>query len=335
MANWYSSLGEKSDVIVTSRIRLARNIAGMPFPSRMTQSQREEMKQRVKEVVLSINAPFAKNLRYIDMQDVPEREVYAMVERHVISPAFANNKSGRGIIISEDEKVSVMIGEEDHLRIQVLSAGLDLKNAYDIAERLDTLLCEKLHFAFDSRLGYLTECPTNIGTGLRASVMLHLPMLDFSGAVRELSESVSKIGFIVRGLYGEGSSSKANLYQLSNQITLGISENDALNNLEAIALQFTAKELEARENADKTRLEDNIFRSFGILKNARLLNSEEMMELISLIKLGVGMGILDIDPIIPVKILIEGQPNMLMRRFGDANAQDRDKNRAKLVRELL
>ncbi|MBQ6815778.1 MAG: protein arginine kinase [Clostridia bacterium] len=335
MANWYNEIGPESDIIVTSRIRLARNITGFPFPSKMSEQQRAEMTQKVKKALLEINAPFAKNLRYIDMGDVPEREVYAMVERHIISPEFAGSNSTRGIIISEDESVSVMIGEEDHLRIQVLKTGLNLKEAYDIAERLDTLLCQKLGFAYNSELGFLTECPTNIGTGLRASVMMHLPMLDYSSAVRELTESVNKIGFTMRGLYGEGSNAGANLYQLSNQITLGITEQDALDNLEAIAKQFIAKELEAREKTDKQLLEDEIFRAFGILKNARLLSSKEMLRHLSLIKLGVSMGIINIDASLPIKLLVEGQPNMLMRAFGELDSRERDIKRASFIREAL
>lgn len=335
MANWYSTVGPESEVIVSSRVRLARNIEGFPFCSRLTAEQRKEINARVKQALMGINAPFAKNLKYIEMDNVPEAEAYAMVERHIISPAFAQNREGRAIIISDDESVSVMIGEEDHLRIQVLAAGLDIKSVYDTAERLDTLLCEKLHFAFHSELGYLTECPTNIGTGLRASVMLHLPLLDSIGAVGSLADAVSKIGFTVRGMYGEGSSSKAGLYQLSNQITLGITEADALNNLQNVAMQLVARELSERDNTDKAVLEDNIFRAFGILKNARILNSAEMMEMVSLIKLGADMGILNIDPTVPTRILVECQPNMLIAKAGAVDPAERDRVRAETVRNLL
>lgn len=335
MANWYSAIGPEQDVIVSSRVRLARNIAGMPFCSKLTDTQRNEINQRVKSALAEINTPFVKNLKYIEMDNVPESEIMAMVERHIISPNFANNFSGRAIIISEDESVSVMIGEEDHLRIQVLCAGLDIKKAYDIAERLDTLLCEKLHFAYHNELGYLTECPTNIGTGLRASVMLHLPMLSLSGKVGRLADAVSKIGFTVRGLYGEGSGAGADLHQLSNQITLGLSEKDALDNLQNVAMQFVAQELNERENADRAHLEDNIFRALGILKNARILSSKEMMELVSMIKLGIGMGIIDIEKTLPMKILVECQPNTLIAKSGVTDPDERDRLRAEIIRNLL
>ena len=335
MAKWYLESGNESDVIVSSRVRLARNIQGFPFCKRLTAQQIAEINSRVKKALGEINDPTVRDLKYIEMKNVPEAEIYAMVERHIISPAFAGNCEGRAILLSSDESVSVMICEEDHLRIQVLRAGLNLKKAYTLAERLDTLLCEKLHFAYHTELGYLTECPTNIGTGLRASLMLHRPLLSASGAMAGLSDAVNKIGFTVRGLYGEGSSSKAALYQLSNQITLGITENDAINNLENVAHQFVSRELAERESADRVQLEDNIFRSLGILKNARLLSSEEMMELTSMIKLGASMGIIDIEKTIPMKILIECQPNMLISVSGANNANERDKLRAETVRKIL
>ncbi len=335
MAKWYLENRNDSDVIVSSRVRLARNIKGFPFCRKLKAEQIAEINSRVKKALSEIREPTISDLKYIEMNNVPEAEIYAMVERHIISPAFAQNYQGRAILLSPDESVSVMICEEDHLRIQVLLAGLKLKEAYSMAERIDTLLCEKLHFAFHSELGYLTECPTNIGTGLRASVMLHLPLLAASGAMPDLFDAVNKIGFTVRGLYGEGSSSKAHLYQLSNQITLGITENDAINNLENVALQFVSRENTDRLSADREKLEDNIFRSFGILKNARLLNSEEMMELTSMIKLGVSMGIIDIEKNIPIKILIECQPNMLISAFGANGAHERDKLRAEKVRKML
>ncbi len=335
MAKWYMENAQNNDIIVSSRVRLARNIEGFPFCSRLTSEDIEKINALVKNAVSEITEPLARDLKYIEMKNVPSAEIFAMVERHIISPTFAENYQDKAILLSSDESVSVMICEEDHLRIQVLSSGLGLEEAYNKAERLDTLLCEKLHFAYHKTLGYLTECPTNIGTGLRASVMLHLPLLAANGVISSLASSVGKIGFTVRGLYGEGSTASGSLYQLSNQITLGITETDAINNLISVANQFVSREENERNNADKERLEDNIFRSFGILKNARILSSNEMMELTSLIKLGVSMGILNIEKNIPVRILVEAQPNMLISKYGVNNAADRDKLRAKIVRELL
>ena len=334
MAKWYLEPSD-SDIIVSSRVRLARNIEGYEFCRGLTAQKCDEINNKVKKAASEINEPIVRDLKYIELNNVPEAEIYAMVERHIISPAFAENYKGKAMLLSSDESISVMICEEDHLRIQVLKAGLNVRSAYDIAERIDTLLCERLHFSFHKELGYLTECPTNLGTGLRASVMLHLPLLSASGAMTGFSDAVSKIGFTIRGLYGEGSTSKAALYQLSNQITLGITENDAINNLENVAAQFVSRENEERENTDREKLEDNIFRSLGILKSARLLQSAEMMELVSLIKLGSSMGIIDIEKTLPLKILTECQPNMLMAAFGVTSPKERDKLRAERVRKLL
>lgn len=334
MSSWYTQC-DNNDVIITSRIRLARNLSGVPFGSRLTAEQKKQINERVREAICDSNTPYAKTLKYIDMNDVPENECYAMMERHIISPEFAQNKENKAILISDDESICVMIGEEDHIRIQVLHSGLDLHKAYDIAERIDTFLGEKLNFAFSERLGYLTECPTNLGTGLRASVMLHLPLLESTREISAIADSVSKIGFTVRGIYGESSESQASLYQLSNQITLGISEKDALKNLEAITTQIIDKELSLRETARGVALEDKVCRAYGILKNARIISSKEMMNLVSMIKLGVGMGIINIDNTLPMRILIECQPNMLMRKYGSLDAHERDVKRAQTIRTLL
>lgn len=334
MSSWYKNSGPGDSIAVSSRIRLARNLKGLPFPSRMTAGQRIELNNRVKEAILGSNTPFAKTLKYIDMRDVPETQKYAMVERHIISPEFANKTEPTAIILSGDESISIMIGEEDHIRIQVILAGLQLNEAYDIAERIDTLLYDSLHFAFDSKLGFLTECPTNLGTGLRASVMLHLPALEWNGEIEGLGSSIGKIGFTVRGMYGEGSKSIASLYQVSNQITLGLSENNALDNLKIITTQLIDKEVESRNNLNRLNLEDVCFRALGTLQNARILQSNEMMSLLSSVKLGVSMGILDIEAS-PLKILVEAQPFMLMQKYGILEPKDRDIYRANMVREYL
>ena len=334
MSNWYSENNKNADIVVSTRIRLARNLIGLPFPSRMTETQLHELKQRVKSAISESNTPFSKELKFIDMADVPEMEVNAMVERHVISPEFAQSKKERAIILSDDESISIMIGEEDHIRIQVIKGGLCLEEAYDIAERLDSLLYTKLHFAFDSELGFLTECPTNLGTGLRASVMLHLPMCESEGEISLLSETVAKIGFTVRGMYGEGSKSKASLYQISNQITLGISEKNAIDNLKIITTQLIEKEKNLRNKFSRIKIEDITFRALGILSNSRILNTAEMMNLLSRIKLGVSMGILK-EKINPIKLLVEGQPYMLMKKFGDMSPEERDICRATYIRENL
>lgn len=334
MSSWYAEKAPRDDIVVSTRIRLARNLSGIPFPARMTAEQRKELNLKVKKAITESNTPFAKSLKYIDMSDVPSIEVKAMVERHIISPEFANSNAERAIILSGDESISIMIGEEDHIRIQVIMGGLQLEKAYETAEALDTLLYNSLHFAFDRNLGFLTECPTNLGTGLRASVMLHLPILESSGEISQISDSVGKIGFTVRGMYGEGSKPAASMYQVSNQITLGISEKNALDNLKIITEQLIEKERAGRESLNRIKLEDTCMRALGVLQKCRVLSSEEMMNLLSRIKLGLSMGIIKTDAM-PIKLLIEGQPYMLMKKYGQLEPEERDIYRANRMREAL
>ena len=334
MSSWYTTHAPEDDIAVSTRIRLARNLSGLPFPARMTPEQRRELNLKVKNAVLQSNTPFAKSLKYIDMADVPQTEIAAIVERHIISPEFAEENADRAIIISADESISIMIGEEDHVRIQVILGGLQLEKAYDTAEQLDSLLYNELHFAFDRSLGFLTECPTNLGTGLRASVMLHLPVTESNGEISSIAETVGKIGFTVRGMYGEGTKASASMYQVSNQITLGISEKNAIDNLKIITAQLIDKERKARNGLNKIKLEDMCFRALGTLQNSRILSSKEMMDLLSRIKLGISMGIIKTD-ILPIKLFIEGQPNMLMKKYGQLEPEERDIYRAAFMRDAL
>lgn len=334
MSSWYTTHAPEDDIAVSTRIRLARNLSGLPFPARMTPEQRRELNLKVKNAVMQSNTPFAKSLKYIDMADVPQTEIAAMVERHIISPEFAEENADRAIIISADESISIMIGEEDHVRIQVILGGLQLEKAYDTAEQLDSLLYNELHFAFDRSLGFLTECPTNLGTGLRASVMLHLPVTESNGEISSIAETVGKIGFTVRGMYGEGTKASASMYQVSNQITLGISEKNAIDNLKIITAQLIDKERKARNGLNKIKLEDMCFRALGTLQNSRILSSKEMMDLLSRIKLGISMGIIKTD-VLPIKLFIEGQPNMLMKKYGQLEPEERDIYRAAFIRDAL
>lgn len=334
MSNWYQNEAVNSDIAVSSRIRIARNLKGIPFPSKMSLEQNKELNKKVKSAITNSNSSLAKSLKYIEMRDIPENQRFAMVERHIISPEFATKGLDGAIILSSDESISIMVGEEDHIRIQVILGGLNIDAAYNIADEIDTLLYNSLDFAFDSKLGFLTECPTNLGTGLRASVMLHLPALETSGEMESLSQSISKIGFTVRGMYGEGTKSLASLYQISNQITLGLSEKNALDNLKIITAQLIEKEKEIRNGYNKLKIEDLCFRALGLLQNSRILSSEEAMNLLSSVKLGKSMGILDIEQS-PIKLLIESQPFMLMQKFGIMEADERDICRANMIRETL
>ena len=332
---WYKEDNAQKGITVSSRIRLARNLSDLPFSSRMSQNDMSVLKERVKSALKEIEESGGIALKYIESDDIPEQELAAMVERHIISPDFARNHRCRAVAISEDESISIMIGEEDHLRIQVIVSGDDIDKAYDLADRVDTALNERLGFAYHNTLGYLTECPTNIGTGLRASVMLHLPVCESRGEINSIADAAGKIGLTVRGMYGEGSTAKASLYQVSNQITLGISEQNAIENLKAIASQIVEREKHERTVLLPLKLEDTVFRALGTLKYARLLDSEEFMNLISMIKLGIDEGIIEDKGIKPIELLIDAQPYMLRKKFSANSPEERDEVRAKMIRELL
>ncbi len=335
MSVWFKETDKLNEIAISSRIRLARNIADLPFPGRMNDEMFSKLKSRVKTAIDDISETGGLKLKFLEMDDIPENEVGAMVERHVISPDFAKKHSNRAIAISSDESVSIMIGEEDHIRIQVIKSGQSLDEAYKLADKLDSQLNERLGFAYDPEFGFLTECPTNIGTGLRASVMLHLPLCESRGQMSVITDAAGKIGLTVRGMYGEGSKSAAALYQISNQITLGINEKNAIENLKIITEQIIGREAQERQNIDRTELEDLVFRALGTLKYARFLSSEEFMKLISLIKLGVSEGIIEKELVNPIELLVEAQPFMLMKRYSVTNARERDEARASMVRKLL
>lgn len=331
--SWYNQSGPNMDVVTSTRIRLARNINGLPFPKNMNESDRKKLNDTVKKALN--NCDLRNELTFIDMDCVPENERYSMVERHIISYEFAKNYKGRAVLLSKDETVCVMIGEEDHIRIQVILPGLDLEKAYALAEKIDNELISQLDIAFSKDLGFLTECLTNVGTGLRASVMLHLPIIEKQGEISSVSNAVGKFGFTIRGMYGEGSKATASLYQISNQVTLGISEGTALERLKAIAENLIQRERAYRNELDKTAVEDAAFRALAILKNARILSSNEMMMLLSNLNIGLGLGIIKGSSSLPFNIFISAQPAMLMRKSGNMTAHDRDCLRAEYVREML
>ncbi len=336
MNKWYLSAGSEADTVVSTRIRLARNLAGIPFPSHMTDDQLAQVNQTVRDALFS-DKEASQRFKYIEMETLPDITAMSMVERHIISPNFAENRRGKVLLLSSDESVSIMLCEEDHIRIQVMRAGLALDEAYAEADRIDDLLGQHLKYAFNERLGYLTECPTNLGTGLRASLMLHLPALEASGAVNRLAATVSKIGLTVRGTYGEGSKASASMYQISNQVTLGISERAAVDNLKSIASQAIAQERGLRSSLDPDAIEDAAWRALGTLKFARSISSEEFMGLISKVRLGISMGIItDVSLSTAEELIISAGAASIQAAKGEPlEAAERDKLRADLARERL
>lgn len=334
MSKWYIGAGEQSDIVVSTRIRLARNIAEFPFPNKLNTKSRTELNNMIKEA-LEDNNKFG--LDYKEMKTLARFEAASMAERHIISPEFASDADGRALMISPDEDISIMLCEEDHIRVQVMKSGFGLDEAYAVADKIDNILGEKFNFAFDERIGYLTQCPTNLGTGMRASVMLHLPALTISGQIHKLINTISKLGLTFRGAYGEGTNATGDMYQLSNQITLGISEEFAIKNLKAITLQLCAQERAVREELLRDPVnEDRIFRAYGILKWARLLTTKELMENLSLVRLGSVSGKLNVSLETVNELMVSMQPATINARAGQRlEPQERDTIRATEVRKML
>ena len=331
---WYLGTGEQSDIVVSTRIRLARNINEYPFPNKLNTKSQTELNNIIKETLERDNR---YDLRFVEMKTLARFEAASMAERHIISPEFASDLDGRAFMISKDEDICVMLNEEDHIRLQVMKSGFALDEAYAIADEIDDIIGSKLDYAFDERIGYLTQCPTNLGTGMRASVMLHLPALTMNGQIHKLINTTSKLGLTFRGAFGEGTKAVGDMYQISNQITLGISEEFAIKNLKAITLQLCASERAAREELLRTiDTEDAIFRAYGTLKWARLLSAEELMENLSLVRLGSVSGKIDVPIETINELMISMQPASINARAGQILLpQERDIVRATEVRNKM
>lgn len=327
---WWMEHGPKGDVVLSSRIRLARNVRGIPFPQQQKNEAVKELESRIRKAL--------PELQWCSLEGLSKADCLSLVERHLISPEFANKQGPRGCLISEDDSVGIMLQEEDHIRIQCIAPGFQLKEAYGRANALDDRLEEVLEYAFDERLGYLTACPSNVGTGLRASVMLHLPALCQSGRMAETVRAMGKLGIAVRGLYGEGSEAIGDMVQISNQVTLGLTEEEAIQNVEKMTEMLVEQELNLRREwaeKDISSLADRLWRSYGVLKYAQLLSSKEMMKLFSDLRLGIYLGILpQVKPETLNRLEVELQTGGILQKFGaDLSPQKRDFQRAKLVRE--
>ncbi len=334
MNKWYIEKGDQGDVVLSTRIRLARNLDEYPFPCRLDIDGKNKVNALIKSVLFENDA---NNFSYIEMKDLTRQQAVSLAERHLISPEFAAKKDGSAFVLSADEGVSIMLCEEDHIRLQVMKAGLALEEAYDIADKIDTVIDSKLKYAFDERIGYLTQCPTNLGTAMRASVMLHLPALTRCGQISRLANTVSKLGLTIRGAFGEGTQPGGDIYQISNQITLGITEETAIANLKSIVLQLVAQERAAAAETVKNPVEeDKIYRALGVLQNARLLSTDEFMELISTVRLGAARGIFDISIEKINELIVSMQPaTVSVTHAGADTPSQRDAVRAAAVREAL
>jgi protein arginine kinase len=327
-----------SSVVISTRIRLARNLKDFPFPCRLSEQGSQKVIEKVKNALKNSNSPIASEFSFIKMDALTPQQSVSLVEKRLVSPEFISNTNGRALLLSKDEKLSIMINEEDHIRLQVITDGLSLEQAYDTADKLDTLLDENLDFAFDEKLGYLTQCPTNLGTGMRASVMLHLPALERSRAISRIAGNLSKLGLTIRGAYGEGTEPKGSLYQLSNQVTLGISEKAAIENLKNITEQLIAQESQARERlCSSIEIRDAVSRSLGLLKTALVMTHEEALKLLSNVRLGIVSGqIENISTETIDKLMIAVEPATLtVNSKRNLSANERDTERAEMLRKAF
>ena len=327
-----------NDVVISTRVRLARNLKDYPFPCRLSTQDKEKIIEKVKSAIENSNSPISKDFSFIRMSELTPQQGVSLVERRLVSPEFISESQGRALLLSKDESISIMINEEDHIRLQVINNGLSLEDTYDIADKLDTLLDENLDFPSYDTLGYLTQCPTNLGTGMRASVMLHLPALEKSRAIGRIAGNLSKLGLTIRGAHGEGTEPNGALYQLSNQVTLGISEKAAIENLKNITMQLISQENQARTRlCSSIDIQDAISRSLGILKSALVISHDEALKLLSNVRLGIVSGqIKNVSTETVDKLMLSVEPATLSVNLNkNLSPHERDIERAKLIQSSL
>lgn len=340
ISSWMSSEGPDSDIVLSSRIRLARNISEFQFPTLFSNEEAQAVVETVENSVKDHKILDLGELELLLMDELQSLQKRVLVEKHLISPHLAENSTFGACLLSENEEVSIMLNEEDHIRIQCLFPGFQLTESLNMANQIDDWLEEHVHYAFDEKVGYLTSCPTNVGTGIRASVMMHLPGLVLTQQMNRIIPAINQLGLVVRGIYGEGSEALGNIFQISNQITLGKSEEDIVEDLKSVVSQLISQERSAREALVKTsniQLEDRVFRSFGILSNSRIIESKEAARCLSDVRLGIDMGyIKNISKNILNELMILTQPGFLQQYAGGPlRPNERDIRRASLIRERL
>ena len=338
MVKWVEGTGFDEDVVVSTRVRLARNLKDFRFPQKMNIEESEKLTQKILNVMKDL--PSNINYKFIRINNLTPLERVVSIEEHLISPGLIQKPDYSSFLIRDDENITIMINEEDHLRIQVLLPGLNFEEGWKTSNEIDDFLESSLDYAFHQEFGYLTACPTNVGTGLRASVMVHLPSLSITGYINNLINGLNKIGLTVRGLYGEGTEAVGNLFQISNQITLGEGEDQIIRKLKNIIYQIIDKERNVRNNLlenRKNEIEDRVFRSLGILKYSRNITSKEAMRLLSNVRLGIEMGIInDIGFKDITKLMIEVQPASIQKYANkELTQEERDIIRANFIRERI
>ena len=335
---WLRGTGPESDIVISSRIRLARNLSAFPFTNRASPHQRSEIEAMLRERIAKLD--LNPKLDYVNLPGVSALDRQFLVERQLISRELASIEGPRGVAVAPQENISLMVNEEDHVRLQVMRSGFALDEAWQDIDRLDDLLEQRVCYAFSEEFGYLTACPTNVGTGMRGSVMLHLPALVLTKQIEKVFRALQKINLAVRGLYGEGSRASGDFYQISNQVTLGKAETQILNDIHAVIPQIIKYEREARTSwlrDNRQGLQDKISRAYGTLCSATMMTSEETMELLSYVRLGINLHLVD-DITIPTvnELFIHTQPAHLQKLMGATlDGEERNAARARYLRSRL
>ena len=340
MTRWINDPLVDDGIIISSRIRLARNAAKYPFQITLADTMAEAMMAEVADALFDAPNPLAKEADFFKLSDLSESERRVMFEQQIISHTLYKSERAAGIVKRQDGSVSVLLNEEDHIRIQSVAAGARIHGAWERANLVDDAIEARMAYAFDKEFGYLTTCPTNTGTGLRASFMVHLPMLDKTEQLKNIVPALGKFGMTVRGFYGEGTEPFGSVFQISNQLTLGKSEPEIIKALQNITKQVTDNEARLLAKAlekDKTAVEDNVYRSYGILANARTISSKEALGLLSNIRLGFMTGILNAPKPTQtvISLMMNCQPGTMEARRGAAQAAVRDRYRAEYLRKAL
>jgi len=337
-SEWLKGTGPHSDIVISSRIRLARNLDKLPFPGWANKKQSQEALESIEKAREDIDC--LKKATVFKLAELDGLDKQFLVERHLMSYEHAQKSDSKAVIIDDEEVLAIMINEEDHLRIQLMQSGFNLFEAWDAINKIDDSFAKELTFAFLSDWGYLTACPTNIGTGMRGSVMLHLPALVITRQINRVLAAISKLSFTTRGLYGEGTQASGNFFQISNQVSLGHSEDEIIENINSLIRQIIEQENQSREamfSRNKAMLEDRINRSLAILKSARIISSQETVELLSMVRLGVDMGIIkNLDTRKINELFIITQPAHLQKlEDKKLSSQERDVKRAELIRDRV
>ncbi len=339
---WLRGSGPESDIVVSSRVRLARNLAEFPFMAKATDADRLEIERILRDRIdaLKSEGRLPDNLAFVDVGELSDLDRHFLVERQLISRELSESEGARAVVIDPNEQFSVMINEEDHLRIQVMRSGLDLRATWEAVNKLDDLIEEQVTYAYSDKLGYLTACPTNVGTGARVSVMVHLPALVITRQIDKVFRSLQKISLAVRGLYGEGSQAMGDFYQISNQVTLGMSEDELTKKVADVVPVLLDYERQARDyliRESQETLHDRVSRAYGILRTAQTITSEETLHLLSSVRLGINLGLInDVQTPTINKLFTHTQPAHLQKLAGmELDSSDRAIERASYLRRHL